>query len=170
MSNVVRVDFRPEPSTFDDAWALVPVTMRKRSKRLSVLREAWDRHAKTFGQAKLLGALRAYVTDKDFDRHGGQALDRWLAAGRYEHFTAEPARPIAPKFSDTAIRRAVVAELGEDFAVCYLDPCQVDGTRLVPRTQFATDKLLQHRLFFRSLGFTGIKRIAHNNVKERSAN
>jgi hypothetical protein len=158
MTNVVRVNFRPEPSTFDEAWALVPASMRKRCKRLSVLREAWDRHARDFGQTALLGALRAYVTDKDFDRHGGQALDRWLAGGRYEHFTPATPRPIAAKFFDDNIRSAVVAAAGDDFAAVYLDPCVVEGTTLIARTQVAVDRLLQHRALFKSLGFTGVRK------------
>lgn len=166
MTNVVRIDFRAEASTFDDAWLLVPVTMRRRSKKMAALREAWDRHARDFGQQKLLGSLRAYVRDKDFDRHGGQALDRWLANGRYEHFASEATRPAAPQFSDPMVRRAVVGQLGEDFAVLYLDPCETAGKALIARTQVARDRLLKHRLLFKSLGFSGVKKATQTQLSQ----
>lgn len=163
MSNVVAFPVA-ERSCFDEAWALVPVTMRRRSCKVALLRDLWDRHARAFGQKELAGALRAYVTDKDFDRHGGQALDRWLKAGRYEHFTPAPPPALADQFSDPMVRRAVATRLGEDFARIYLDPCQVEGTTLLVRTLYAADKMKEHAVLFRSLGFTGMRKMTTEKI------
>lgn len=164
MSNVIAFPAR-EVSAFDEAWALVPITMRKRSKKMAILREGWERHAGDFGQRKLLAALRAYVTEKDFDRHGGQALDRWLSGGRYEHFVEEASRPAAQQFTDLMVRRVVVTRLGEEFARLYLDPCEVDGKVLVVRTGYAVNKLKQHSELFKSLGFVAMRRLVPQQEK-----
>lgn len=147
-----------EASTFDDAWALVPMTMRRRSCKLELLRKLWADHGRKFGQQELLGSLKAYVCDPDFSRTGGQALERWLRAGRYEHFAAAPPPPIRDQFADKAIRAAVVMKLGEQFAILYLDPCSQDGTTLIARSQVAVQRMMEHRKFFKSLGYTGMKK------------
>jgi len=157
MSNVVLFP-TPDLSTFDAAWSIVPPTMRRRSKRLAALREAWDRHARTFGQEALLGSLRAYVADKDFERHGGQALDRWLAGGRYEHFAPLAPPPVIDQFCDAMTRRVVCQRLGEEWAQRYLDPCTKDGTTLIARTSIAVERLMVERELLKSLGYSGIRK------------
>lgn len=157
MTNIVAFP-ASELSTFDEAWVLVPGTMRKRSKRLSILRAVWDRHATIYGHARLLGSLRAYVADKDFDRHGGKGLDRWLADGRYEHYAPTEPPPIQDQFCDAMTRRIVCERLGEEFAQRYLDPCTKDGTTLIARTSIAVERLLRERELFRSLGYSGIRK------------
>lgn len=149
---------KAETSTFDAAWAVVPTTMRRRSCKLEILRKLWSDHGRKFGQQELLGSLRAYVCDPDFARTGGQALERWLRAGRYEHFAPAAPPPTLNQFGDKAIRAAVVMKLGEQFAILYLDPCSQDGTTLIARSQVAVQRMMEHRAFFKGLGFTGMRK------------
>lgn len=149
---------KPEASTFEEAWALVPTSMRRRSCKLEALRKLWADHGRKFGQQELLGSLQAYVSDKDIERTGGQALERWLRSGRYENFAVTPAAPPADQFSDKSVRAAVRLQLGEDFCRCYLDQCGQEGTALIAKTDTAVKRLLEHRALFRALGFTGVRK------------
>ena len=149
-----------EPSTFQQAWACVPMTMRRRSCKMATLEVLWDKCAREFGQQNLLASLRAYVTDADFARHGGQALERWLKAGRYEHFLPAAIVEASSPFPDAMVRRVVATRLGEDFCRAYLDPCTVEGTTLITLTDYAIGKMMAHRTLFRELGFTGMRKRA----------
>lgn len=138
--------------------------MRRRSDGLSKLKPLWNDHAKLAGgQAALLGALAAYLKgDEDLPKSGGPGLQVWLKSRRWENWldlpttTAEAAMH-AQRFPEPH-RSAIVARLGEPFVRSYIDPCEMDGTVLIVRTDTAVKKLGEHRFVFRALGFSGMRR------------
>lgn len=156
-------------SSFEDAWSLLPISMRTRSLSRAKLKPIWDRHAKALGgQDRLLGALRAYLKgDKDLPKSGGPGLQVWLMAERYDHWLEGENSVVfvapddKPAFPDKRIRDAVLASQGLPFVISYLDPCQlVDGPLgplLQPKTDYARKKLMEHAKLFKSLGLYGIR-------------
>lgn len=151
-------------SLFDQAWQIMPPTMRKRSLGKVKLRPIWAQHAKLFGgEENLLNALRAYVQDEDCKKWGGKALDRWLRDGRYEHYcqTEQAAvYSLGPKLPEP-YRSALVAECGEGWVVSYVDRCMVEGTVLVipdvPGKLTMLDKIKGQARQMKSAGLTAVR-------------
>lgn len=78
MGAVLQFPTEAVQSSFTDAWAAIPSTMKTRSLSRAKLKPIWDAAAKRVGgQDVLLGALKAYLKgDKDLPKSGGPALDR----------------------------------------------------------------------------------------------
>jgi len=175
MGAVLQFPTEAVQSSFVDAWAAIPSTMKTRSLSRAKLKPIWDAAAKRVGgQDVLLGALKAYLKgDKDLPKSGGPALDRWLKNEKYDHWLEGensvvsdasqngygPTKTIT--FPDKRVRDAVLASQGLPFVVSYLDQCQlVDsplGPLLQPKTDYARRKLLEHAGLFKSLGLYGIR-------------
>ena len=164
MTNVLAFP-TPEVNAFAEAWSLITPQMRKRSEAKDKVKRLWDQEAKRlYGQADLLERLRSYLkTDKDLPRSGGPALNRLLTSGRLEHYEPLEALCEEPgmsgeRFPNEAVRNALLRRCGPEWVASYLDPCSIDGTSIVTRTDYAARKLLEHRQVFKMAGFTGIKK------------
>lgn len=170
MGAVLQFPTEAVQSSFVDAWAAIPSTMKTRSLSRAKLKPIWDAAAKRVGgQDVLLGALKAYLKgDKDLPKSGGPALDRWLKNEKYDHWLEGENSVVSivrnshnSEFPDKRIRDAVLASQGLPFVVSYLDQCQlVDGPLgplLQPKTDYARRKLLEHAGLFKSLGLYGIR-------------
>lgn len=167
MSNVVAFKPKPRVTTstspnFDEAWSRYPDTGRLRSSR----RQAWPEWcdvSREIGEEVLVAAVIRYAAeDKDHKREcGAPGFHRWLKQGRWEHWTgAKATRSVGRQFPDDHIRSSVVAATSDAFVVSYLDPCEVEGTTLIVRTEYAMEKLKEMAALFRSLGFTGMRKRA----------
>lgn len=165
MGNVVAL--RPTPreapatsAAFEAAWKLYPDVGRLRSSRKMAFRE-WLKVCRAIGEDAALGAVRRYVAeDKEHKKEcGAPGFHRWLNWGRYEHWMPSDDKPSdMPRFPDEAKRAELVAAFGEDFVGSYLDPCKIDGTTLIVRTNIAVDRLRQRANELKALGFTGMRR------------
>jgi hypothetical protein len=171
MTNVVQLR-RPiaeiEPSTFATAWSALPDTMRQRSEKKATVETLWDREAKRLnGQEDLLCRLRTYLRDcKDIARTGGPGLQVLLRAGRLEHWAPMQQTPLfAVKFENAAARDQVAAYKGEAFCRSYLDPCRVEGTTLLVRTDIAIKHLREVGAILKTHGFTGMKKMVEKTPK-----
>ena len=160
MTNVIAFP-TPEPDTFDQAWDLLPQTMKQRSEARKKMRPLWDREAKRLGgHEELLARLQTYLRDdKDLPKSGGPGLQVLLRSGRLEHWAPRQIN-IHPtqQFPNEAVRSALLRRCGAEWIASYLDPCSIDGTSVVARTDYAVKKLLEHREVFKMAGFTGIKK------------
>lgn len=163
MSNVVA--FKPrmevEPSTFEDAWKLLPDTMRRRSQSKAKTEAAWNREAQRLGgQEELLQRLKTYLRDdKDLPRSGGPGFHILLTTGRLDHWVPMQQTPaFIPAFPHPGARRAIQEARGEAFCRSYLDPCEVEGTTIIARTDYAIDKLREVGPMLKEHGFTGVRR------------
>lgn len=161
LSNVVPFP-TPEPSSFADAWALLPDQMKKRSESKAKVEILWNREAKRLGgQADILQRLKTYLRDdKDIQRTGGPGLQVILRAGKLEHWQPrqEGVSISADAFPHTAVRSHLLAVCGASWVASYLDQCEVDGTTIIVRTDYAIGKLKEHREVFKAAGFTGMKK------------
>lgn len=164
MSNVLA--FKPraevEPSTFETAWKLLPDTMRRRSQAKVKTEAIWNREAKRLGgQEELLQRLKTYLRDdKDLPRSGGPGFHILLQTGRLDHWVPMQQVPsFIDAFPHPGARRAVQDEKGEAFCRSYLDPCMIDGTTLVARTDYAIGKLREVGQILKQHGFTGVRKI-----------
>jgi len=161
-SNIIPL--RPPGFLFEEAWRVMPSSMRKRSMSREKLLPLWRDHARKVGEEALLGALRAYVSDEDCRKWGGQALDRWLKAGRYDHYIDAAPSPIHTLAGgwggdNLALWTAVVDSLGDPFARSYLSQCGYeDGWLTIPRTKLtAIDKLRENRERLKACGVLGVR-------------
>ena len=158
-SNVVAL--RPPGFLFEEAWRVMPSSMRKRSMSREKLLPLWRDHARKVGEEALLGALRAYVSDEDCRKWGGQALERWLRAGRYDNYLTTPIGEAEAgcKFPNLALWTAVVDSLGEPWARSYLTQCGYeDGWLTIPRTKLtAIDKLRENGERLKACGVLGVR-------------
>ena len=165
--NVVQFPTASVVSTFDDAWSLLPASMKTRSLSRAKLKPLWDRHARAIGgQDRLLGALRAYLKgDKDLPKSGGPGLQVWLNQEKYDHWleagnsvvqdVSDPDRPVFP---DRTIRASVVASCGLAWVVSYLDPCELHADGFItPKTGFAVAKLKERAGELKAAGVKGIR-------------
>jgi hypothetical protein len=165
--NVVQFPTASVVSTFEDAWSLIPASMKTRSLSRAKLKPIWDRHAKTAGgQDVLIGALRAYLKgDKDLPKSGGPGLQVWLNQGKYDHWieagnsvVEAEGLPDRPTFPDEAIRASVVASCGLGWVVSYLDPCELHSDGFItPKTGFALGKLRENARELKAAGIMGIR-------------
>lgn len=167
MLNVVPFPTASVVSSFDQAWAAIPASMKTRSLSRAKLKPIWDRHAKAVGgQDVLIAALRAYLKgDKDLPKSGGPGLQVWLNQGKYDHWLeagnsvveADPASDRGT-FPDRAIRASVVASCGLGWVVSYLDPCELHPDRFItPKTGFALGKLKEKARELKAAGVAGIR-------------
>ena len=167
MLNVVPFPTASVVSSFDQAWAAIPASMKTRSLSRAKLKPIWDRHAKAVGgQDVLIAALRAYLKgDKDLPKSGGPGLQVWLNQGKYDHWLeagnsvveADPASDRGT-FPDRAIRASVVASCGLGWVVSYLDPCELHPDRFItPKTAFALGKLKEKARELKAAGVAGIR-------------
>jgi hypothetical protein len=159
-----------EANTFDDAWSLIPQSMKTRSKSRRLLRPIWDRHAKALGsQDRLLAALRAYLAgDKMLAKSGGPGLQVWLSEERYDHWLEDSTCSVFAekqtdgservRFPDESIRARIVAVCGEGYTRSYLDPCTLhpDGW-ITPATNLARGKLVEKGRLLKEAGLVGIR-------------
>ena len=159
-----------EANTFDDAWSLIPQSMKTRSKSRRLLRPIWDRHAKALGgQDRLLAALRAYLAgDKMLAKSGGPGLQVWLSEERYDHWLEDSTCSVFAekhtdgservRFPDESIRVRIVAMCGEGYTRSYLDPCTLhpDGW-ITPATEYAKNKLRERGRDLKAAGLVGIR-------------
>ena len=159
-SNIIPL--RPPGFLFEEAWRVMPSSMRKRSMSREKLLPLWRDHARKVGEEALLGALRAYVSDEDCRKWGGVALDRWLRNGRYDHYidtapTSAGGGLVA--FPNLPIWTAVVDSLGEPWARSYLTQCGYeDGWLTIQRTKLtAIDKLRENRERLKACGVLGVR-------------
>lgn len=158
----------PDRNTFDDAWALLTPLMKRRSDGKTKLRDLWNREAKRLGgQSELLDRLKRYIAaSEEIRRKGGvwgePALQVILRSQRLENYADEGLSGvqalISDQFPNEAVRNALLRRCGAEWVASYLDPCSVDGTSVVTRTDYAVKKLLEHREVFKMAGFTGIKK------------
>lgn len=132
---------------FSAAWDAYPRLGRQRSMSRPKLWPIWRTAAQQAGgPEKLLAAVRRYVAeDKDIKGDcGAPAFDRWLIAGRWEHYLDGIASPrFVTVFPDLEIRQAVISAKGEGWTSAYLDPCSWEAERrvIVPRTGIAAQRL-----------------------------
>lgn len=163
MTNVVRLNalgavYSP---LFNRGWEAFPETGRKRSSR-KVSWPEWQKAAYQIGEERLLGAIVRYTAqDKDHRKEcGAPGFDRWLKWARYETWDQEiiaiPAN--THRFPDDAAREAAISRFGGDFVSVYLDPCELDGTTIIARTDFAIKKMMEHRNFWKEFGFSGMRK------------
>lgn len=162
MSAQVVTLFPAQRSTFDVAWTLLPVLMRKRSDGKSKLKALWDSHAKRVGPDELLGALGRYLKeDKDLPRTGGPGLQVWLRACKYESWMQdeEMAESIVQmptiEFPDAKLRASFHLRFQDDKARRWLDRCTMDGDTLVwptpPSAEWA-EKMLKPWAILNGIG------------------
>lgn len=159
------VAFKPreevEPSTFEAAWKLLPDTMRRRSQSKARTVAAWNREAQRLGgQEELLQRLKTYLRDdKDLPRSGGPGFHILLQSGRLDHWVPMQQTPaFMDAFPHPGARRSVMEARGEAFCRSYLDPCEIEGTTLIARTDFAIAKLREVGPALKAHGFTGVKK------------
>lgn len=164
MTNVVQLR-RPaqeiEPSSFAQAWTELPATMRQRSEKKATVERLWDAEAKRLGgQTDLLMRLRTFLRDsKDIPRTGGPGLQVLLRSGRLEHWVPMQQTPrIVSSFPNDVARSAVAQVRGEAFCRSYLDPCQVDGTTLLVRTDIAIKALREVGHVLKAHGYSGMRK------------
>lgn len=161
ISNVVPFP-TPEPSSFSEAWVLLPKTMKERSKKKAVVEVLWNREAKRLGgQADLLQRLKTYVRDsKDLPRTGGPGFQILLSAGTLEHWQPrqEGVSITTTAFPNVTVRNHLLRVCGSRWVASYLDQCEVDGTTIIVRTDYAIGKLKEHREVFKAAGFTGLRK------------
>lgn len=157
-------------SSFEDAWSLLPSSMKTRSLSRAKLKPIWDRHAKQAGgQDVLLGALRAYLKgDKDLPKSGGPGLQVWLNNGKYDHWiesgnsvVADVSQDDEIGFPDRAIRDHCIKALGLAWVKSYLDPCEMvpgpHGPLIVPKTGYARTKLEEQKHILKAAGLYGMR-------------
>lgn len=143
------------------AWSSFPESGRLRSSR----KVSWPEWLKTLAEIDeeaLLAAVQRYAReDKEHRKdHGAPGFDRWLKWGRWDNWTGGSASALLGKtFADEKIRKAVVLATSESFAASYLDQCEMDGTTLLVKTDFAIGKLKEKASVFRALGFTGMRKL-----------
>jgi hypothetical protein len=163
MSNVVPIrapQREVQADTFADAWLLLTDTMRRRSEAKAKCEALWNREARRLdGHDDLLARLRTYLRDdKDVVRTGGPGFHILLKTGRLDHWAPmQPGGLATGFFPHVEARLAVLRAKGEGFCGSYLDPCLIDGTKLVVRTKFAAKKLVEVANILKSHGFTGMK-------------
>lgn len=139
------------PQIWDDvfvsAWEAYPRLGRDRSMSRAKVWPLWREAAQQAGgPEKLLAAVRRYVRDDKTHKGdcGPPAFDRWLKAGRWEHFLDGEISPrIVVVFPDPEIRAAVISAKGEGWAASWLDPCGWEPERrvIIPRNGLAANKL-----------------------------
>lgn len=129
-------------STFDEAWRVLPQTMKTRSESRRKLAPLWNDHARRVGgQDVLLAALQAYLKgDKDLPKSGGPGLQVWLRSERYDHWLEGPSCSVytevtsdgdkLPKFPEP-FRTALVQSCGEGWVRSYIDQCSLEGSVLI---------------------------------------
>jgi len=161
MTNVVAFP-SPEPSTFAQAWDLLPSTMKTRTEAKRKVEPMWNREAKRLGgQEELLARLQTYLRDdKDLARSGGPGLQVLLRSGRLEHWVASSVVTITTgeQFPNESVRNRLLGMCGPAWVASYLDPATVEGTTVLVRTDYAVKKLLEHRHVFRMAGYSGLKK------------
>lgn len=54
----------------------------------------------------------------------------------------------------------MLSRCGADWVASYLDPCLIEGTTVIVRTDYAVKKLKEHGHVFRMAGFTGMRKKA----------
>lgn len=127
-------------STFDEAWRVLPQTMKTRSESRRKLAPLWNDHARRIGgHDVLLAALQAYLKgDKDLPKSGGPGLQVWLRAERYDHWLEGPSCSVfaEPEGEDRVqfpepFRTALVQSCGEGWVRSYIDQCSLEGTVLI---------------------------------------
>lgn len=132
---------------FAAAWESYPKLGRERSMSRAKCWAVWRQAAGQAGSPeKLLAAVRRYVAEDKTHKGecGPPAFDRWLKAGRWEHFLAGDVSPrIVTVFPDAEIRGAVIAAKGEGWANSWLDPCGWEPSHrvIIPRNGLAAQKL-----------------------------
>jgi len=160
VSNVLAFP-TPEASTFSQAWKLLPETRKRRSDRKDRCEKLWKSESKRLGgEEALLGRLRVYLRGPDLVRTGGPGLQILLKSGKLEHYEPDPhtAQVRAKQFPNTTVRDALLARCGPDWVASYLDPCEVEGTVVIVRTDYAVKKLKEHGYAFKMAGFTGMRK------------
>jgi hypothetical protein len=167
VGNVLAFRRAPEPepelerATFDVAWGLLTDVMRRRSEAKAKCEALWNREAKRLnGQEDLLARLKTYLRDdKDIPRTGGPGLQVLLRTGRLDHWQPMQQTPrLMPAFDNKEARQAVAAYKGEGFCRSYLDPCRIEGTTLVVRTDIAIRQLREVAVILKGYGFTGMRK------------
>lgn len=162
-------------STFAEAWALIPSTMKTRSVSRAKLAPLWNDAAKRVGgHDVLLAALRAYlVGDKDLPKSGGPALDRWLKWEKYDHWLPGENSVVSegsvgnshtsdrPRFPEPNIRAAVQAHLGLAWVISYLDRCELaegaNGPVLVVSSATAMQRIREQAKALKAAGLYGMR-------------
>jgi len=158
-------------SNFDDAWAILPQTMRTRSFSRDKLRPLWASHAKKIGGFDvLLSRLKAYLAgDKDLPRSGGPGLQKWLSDQRYDHWGDDASCSLFAvseetqrvKFENAEIRAKIVLALGEAFVRSYIDQCGLldegSGPILLVKSSTAASRLREKGQELKALGLYGIR-------------
>jgi hypothetical protein len=153
-------------SRFEDAWSLLPSTMKTRSLSRAKLKPIWDGHAKRVGgQDRLLGALRAYLKgDKDLPKSGGPALDRWLKWEKYDHWLEGDNSVVSDNSGQIGVmkfpepmRSLVVKATDEGWVRSYLDPCTYEDGWIRPKNGFAGSKLKEKAGILKAAGIAGMR-------------
>lgn len=132
---------------FSAAWESYPRLGRDRSMSRAKCWPLWRQAAQQAGSPeKLLAAVRRYVAEDKTHKGecGPPAFDRWLKAGRWEHFLAgEVSLRIVTVFPETEIRRAIIDAKGEGWTNSWLDPCGWEPAQrvIIPRNGLAAQKL-----------------------------
>lgn len=127
---------------FEQAWRMLPETMRRRSESRERLYGLWARAcAMAGGESRLLSALDMYVRrDADLPKSGGPGLQVWLRQRRYDYWLEildrEAAAPIRqPKrFADETLRANFHERFADERARAWFDRCELDGDTLVGPT------------------------------------
>lgn len=132
---------------FAAAWEMYPKSGRERSMSRAKTWPLWREASQQAGSPeKLLAAVKRYTADDKTHKGecGAPAFDRWLKAGRWEHFLDGQASPrVLQVFPDAEIRAAVISAKGEAWASSWLDPCawEPDQRLVIPRNGLAGQKL-----------------------------
>lgn len=132
---------------FTAAWEAYPKLGRDRSMSRAKCWPLWRQAAQQAGSPeRLLAAVKRYVAEDKTHKGecGPPAFDRWLKAGRWEHFLAGEVSPrIVTVFPDVEIRAAIISAKGEGWANSWLDPCGWEPKLrvIIPRNGLAAQKL-----------------------------
>lgn len=164
MTNVVEL--RPQPSLFDQAWSLFPVSGRQRSSRQESL-AAWKKVVKDkrLSEQELLDRIRRYVRDDTNHRSekGAPGFHRWLNWGRYDVW--EPLEAIqsipAARFPNETLRAAFHLAFHDERPRKWLDTCVLRGDEIVSPTRALREEWL-YGPFVRWAKLNGIGGIRYN--------
>lgn len=132
---------------FSAAWEAYPKLGRERSCSRAKCWPIWRQAAQQAGgPERLVAAVKRYVAEDKTHKGdcGAPAFDRWLMAGRWEHFLGGEASPrMVTVFPDPEVRAAVISAKGEAWASSWLDPCSWEPERriIVPRNSLAAQRL-----------------------------
>lgn len=140
----------PGDAGFEDVVAIWPESGRKRTVWPKG-RAAWAWACSVEDVGRLVEAVAACAADPAMAKgdHGWPGLHTWLTAERWRAYLPAEGQAVAeaaavmPRFAVEAIRAAVVAVRGEDFAGSYLDPASWDGEAVIPRNGYAHGKLAE---------------------------